>query len=195
MAALKFIREIKDSRLLLLGFSEEGESARYTINAATFEAIGSPAIGDELDEGQMSAIKYTDELIRAKKKAVQILSFADNNRKNLLAKLCRAGFCKEIADEVCQEMVSLGYIDERRQLERIIVVEANVKLRGPQKIIPALSAKGYSSSDISCVMHSLVDSGEVDFKKNAKLLIEKKLSSCQDAEEKRKLLYKNGYKI
>ena len=195
MATLKFVREIKDSRLLLLGLTEEGESANYTVNTACFEAVGCPTVGDELDEMQTSAIKYTDELIRAKKKALSILAFADNNRKSLYQKLHRAGFSKEIITEVTCEMVDLGYIDERRQLERIILVEANEKLRGPRKIIPALTAKGYSSSDISAVMHRLVDSGDVDFKKNAGLLIEKKLPSDADAEEMKKLLFKNGYKV
>lgn len=195
MAALKFIREVKDSRLLLLGITEEGESARYTVNAATLEAVGNPAVGAELDERQMSAIKYTDELIRAKKKALSILAFADNNKKNLSAKLYRAGFRREIVAEVCDEMVSLGYVDERRQLERVILSEANVKLRGPRRIIPSLASKGFSSSDISAVMRRLVDEGEIDFSANARLLIKKKLPDGSDVEEKKKLLYKNGFKI
>ena len=195
MTTLKYIKEVKDSALLLLGITEEGEFAHFTVNPATFEHIGCPNVGDELDEMQMSAIKYTDELIRARKKALSILAFADNNRKNLYTKLNRLGFNREIITAVIDEMVAFGYIDERRQLERIILIEANEKLRGPRKIIPALSAKGYSSSDISAVLHRLVDSGEVDFKKNARLLIEKKLPSDADAEEKKKLLFKNGYKI
>ncbi len=195
MAALKFIREVKDSHLLLLGVAEEGESANYTVNAACYDAVGSPTAGDELDDGQMSVIKYTDKLIRAKKKALNILAFADNNKKSLAAKLYRAGFPREMVDEVVAEMLSLGYIDERRQLERIILTEANQKLRGPRKIIPALAAKGYSSSDIGAVMRALVDSGEIDFSKNAMLLIEKKLSDDAESEEKKTLLYKNGYKI
>ncbi len=195
MATLRSVREIKDSHLLLLGIAEKEESANYTVNISCFEAIGAPSVGDALNGGQLSAIRYTDELIRAKKKALSILAFADNNRKNLAAKLYRAGFRREIIDEVCSQMVELGYIDELRQLERIILVEANSKLRGPRKIIPALAAKGFATSDISSVMHRLVDSGEIDFSKNARQLIEKKLPDVSDAEEKKKLLYKNGYKV
>ena len=195
MATLKFIREVKDSHLLLLGVAEEGESAHYTVNAAAFEDVGSPSVGDELDGEQMSVIRYTDEYIRAKKKALSILAFADNNQKNLSAKLYRAGFEREIISEVLSEMVALGYIDERRQLERIILSEANGKLRGPRRIIPALITKGFSSTDVSDVMHRLVDSGEIDFSKNARLLLDKKLPGCTDTEEKKKFLYKNGYKV
>ena len=194
MATLKYIREERESRLLLLGIAEEGESARYTINLEAFEEIGSPSVGDELTDLQMSVIMYTDKLCRARKKALSLLAFADNNQRSLRMKLAKAGFDREISNEVCCEMVELGYINEQRQLQRLILNEANDKLRGPDRIIPALMAKGYSGADIRLVLYSLVESGEVDFKKNAHTLIEKKLPGA-DPEEKKKLLYKNGYKI
>ena len=195
MTTLKFVREIKDSRLLLLGLAGEGESARYTVNYSLYEELGSPSAGEELDEGQISAIICADEYIRAKKKALSILAYADNNKKNLGAKLYRAGFGRETVASVVAEMESLGYIDERRQLERIILSEANQRLRGPRKIIPALVAKGYSSTDVGGVMRALVDAGEIDFSENAKALIAKKLPEGTDSEEKKKLLYKNGFII
>lgn len=194
MAALKFVRVSKDSSLLSLGIIEGEESARYTINAAVYAEIGAPEAGVLLSEEQMSLIKHCDEIHRAMKKALSLLSFADNNERTLRQKLARAGFNRDISEEVCREMVRLGYINEQRQLERLILNEANLKLRGPLKIIPALCAKGYSSSDIKEVMRRLSESGELDFKKNAKLLIEKKLPGA-DTEEKKKFLYKNGYKI
>ena len=194
MATLKFVRQIKDSKLLLLGIVEEGESATYTVNLDTYQSIGSLASGDFIDEASLETIKYNDEYIRAKKKALSLLAFADNNKKNLILKLQRAGFSREIAETVCAEMVSLGYINESRQLENIILNEANGKLRGPLKIIAQLSAKGYNSRDVREAMSALVESGEIDFERNKELLLEKKLTS-EDEEEKKKILYKNGYKV
>ena len=195
MAALKYIREIKDTRLLLLGIIGEGEPARYTVSTTVMDSIGNPSVGADLDDRQMSVIIYADKLYRAKKKALSILAYADNNSRSLSMKLARAGFDREIVGEVVDEMISLGYIREKDQLERLILVEANQKLRGPARIIPALAAKGYSSSDVREVMHRLVDEREIDFKKNARLLVEKKLPDLTDVEEKKKLLYKNGFKI
>ena len=194
MATLRFIREAKDSSLLSLGIVEGEESARFTVSAATYAEIGSPTVGAELSDSSMSAIKYADELYRAEKKALSLLSFADNNYRTLRQKLLRAGFKGEIVTEICDKMVSLGYINESRQLERLILSEANTKLRGPMRIIPALVAKGYSTEDVRRVMQELIIAGELDFKKNAKLLIQKKLPDA-DIEEKKKFLYKNGYKI
>ncbi len=193
MPTLRFVRENKSSGLLLLGIVEEGESARYTVNASLYFEIGTPCVGDELDEGQMSAIRYTDEYLRAKQKALNILALADNSKKNLSLKLRRAGFNREITELVCDEMTALGYIDERNQLERLIAVEANIKLRGPKKIIPWLAAKGYSVNDIKRVLSELIESGEIDFKDNAKKLLEKKLCSGLDEEKIQTILYKNGF--
>lgn len=195
MATLKFIRELKEKGLLLLGVAEEGESARYTVALSIYEEIGRPSVGAYLEEGQLSAIKYADEVYRAKKKALSLLAYADNNQRTLYSKLIRAGFGRQVASDTVEEMVSLGYINEIRQLERLILNEANVKLRGAGRIIPALTAKGYSSSEVREVLSNLIDDGQIDFKKNARLLIEKKLSDPSDTEEKKKLLYKNGYKI
>ena len=193
MKTLRSIREIGDKGLLSLAIGGE-ESANYTVNASVYAEIGSPSVGDLLTDEQIYLIREFDEYFRAKKKALSILAYADNNRRNLALKLSKAGFSRELCDRVVSEMVSLGYIDERRQLERLITVEANGKLRGPLRIIPALVNKGYSSSDIRAVMHELTESGEVDFRRNAKILLDKKLPVA-DPEEKKKFLYKNGYKV
>ena len=193
MITLRSIREIGDKGLLSLAIGGE-ESANYTVNSKVYLEIGSPSVGDALTDEQIYLIREFDEYFRAKKKALSILAYADNNRRNLALKLSKAGFSRELCDRVVSEMVSLGYIDERRQLERLITVEANGKLRGPLRIIPALANKGYSSSDIRAVMHELTESGEVDFRRNAKILLDKKLPVA-DPEEKKKFRYKNGYKV
>ena len=193
MITLRSIREIGDNGLLSLAIGGE-ESANYTVNASVYAEIGSPMVGDFLTDEEISIIREFDEYFRAKKKALSILAYADNNRRNLALKLSKAGFQRELCDRVVSEMVSLGYIDEKRQLERLITLEANGKLRGPLRIIPALVNKGYSSSDIRAVMHELTESGEVDFRRNAKILLDKKLPTA-DTEERKKVLYKNGYNV
>ncbi len=195
MAKISYIRTSKDGTLLLLGTVGEGESARYTISDAVYSSIGRPAPHTLLGERELSVIKYADELYRAEKKALSLLSYADNNERTLRAKLIRAGFYREIADEICEKMVSLGYINESRQLERLILNEANYKLRGPLKIMPYLAAKGYATADIRRVMQDLSERGELDFQKNAERLIEKKLPDDATDEEKKNLLFRNGYKI
>ena len=193
MKTLRSIREIGDKGLLSLAIGGE-ESINYTVCSRVYLEIGSPSVGDILTDEEIYRIREYDEYYRAKKKALAILAYADNNKRNLAMKLSKAGFGRDLTDRVVSEMVELGYIDERRQLERLITVEANGKLRGPLRVIPSLVNKGYSSSDVRAVMHTLVESGEVDFRKNAKALLDKKLPTA-DPEERKKFLYKNGYKV
>lgn len=195
MAKLFSIRSIKDKNLLLLGIIEEGESANYTVSLGVYGLIGSPLRGDAISDDALLKIKEYDEEYRAKKSALSLLSYADNNEKTLVNKLIRKGFSRDAATKAAEEMVNLGYIDERRQLSRLILVEANTAFRGPLKIVPKLLSKGYLKKDILSVMHALVESGEIDFSKNAHILVERRLDKDALPEEKKKLLYKNGYKI
>lgn len=195
MIKIAYIKISKDEKLLLLGIVGEGESRCYTISQEVYSAIGSPLAHSEITEREMSIICYADELIRAEKKALSLLSYADNNERTLRTKLVRAGFSREIASEICEKMISLGYINERRQLERLILSEANLKLRGPLKITPYLVGKGYNASEVRSVISALSTSGDIDFRENAERLIEKKLPADATDEEKKKLLYRNGYEI
>ena len=194
MAKLLYIRDAGKA-LLLLGISEEGECARYTVSRALYSEIGSPLKGQEISDEVMDAVRDYDAYHRAKKKALSLLSYSDKNELTLRRRLAADGFASELAADVAREMVSLGYVNEERQLERLILGEANVKLRGPMKIISTLAGKGYSSEDIRRVLRILIDKGEIDFKANAKRLIEKRLPGCDDGDEVKKLLYRNGYKI
>ena len=195
MSVIDYIRISKDNKLLLLGISEEGERSRYTVGDSFYRSIGSPATGTFLTDEEIFLIKEEDERVRAMKKALSLLSYSDNNEKGLISKLLRAGFSRQVCIEVAEETVRLGYVDESRQLERLILREANVSLSGYGKYYPKLLAKGYSGADIKAVTSMLVEKGEINFKENAKRLIEKRLPRDASTEDKKKLLYKNGYKI
>ena len=51
------------------------------------------------------------------------------------------------------------------------------------------------SSEVREVLSGLVESGEIDFKINARALLMKKMPDGADEEEVKKILYKNGFKI
>lgn len=193
MAVIQYVKRQEKSTLLLLGISEGEDSARYTVSAALYESLGSPDRGESLSEGEMAEIIYADEEYRAKKKALSLLALADNNEYNLRQKLLRYGIRREIAEAVVGEMVGRGYVDEIRQLERLVLREANEALHGKRKILARLVAKGYSPSDVKSVILKLSELGEVDFIRNRERLIEHRLGDGADEEEVKKLLYKHGY--
>ena len=190
-----YVRATKEKNLLLLGIAEGEETARYTVSAELYNSIGSPVRGAVLGAEERSFIREYDLEYRARKQALSYLSLADNSERNLTLKLIRKGFCREISSRVAAQMVALGYVNEQRQLERLILSEANNNLRGPMKILPKLVGKGYSADSVKSAMRALTDSGELDFSANAKRLLLKHGAEDLPREEKRALLYKHGYKI
>ena len=149
--------------------------------------------GSLLSEDEESILREEDVLYRARKKALNILAYGDNSRRALYDKLIRAGFSRGTSSEVVSEMVSLGYINEKRILERLILNEVNLNLSGKAKIIPKLIAKGYSRSLVEETVRELSERGEIDFSLSRRRLIAKKLGDSPDPEEVKKLLYKYGY--
>ena len=194
MRRITYVKSGPAEGSLYIGISTDDKKEKLYISRTEYARCGAPEKGEELDEDTYYRMARYDEYHKAKKKAISILTYGDNNQKNLIRKLRIAGFAPDLAEMVCREMVSLGYINELDQLERLILSEANEKLQGPNKIFAKLTAKGYSSPDIRRVMNELVEREEINFKSNAYRLIEKKLPKDATPEEKKTLLYKNGYK-
>ena len=194
MSKIIYLKESKTKGHLVVGVINGGEREAYTVSAAVYSTIGSPLRGTELDEDTLAALKEASNSYKALKKALSLLSYADNSERNLRLKLMRAGFSRDISEETVREVVRLGYINESAQLERLILSEANGNLQGPMKIILKLVAKGYSVSSVKRVIEALENAGEIDFDENKNRLLESKISDEDDTEKKYKLLRKYGYR-
>ena len=180
------------SSLVILSLFLDGQRQKYTISEGTYREIGCPLSGSLLNEYELEVIVKKDEERRCMIKALNILAYADNNERNLTLKLLRAGFSKDNVLDTVKECTRLGYINEERQAERLIIRCAE-QLFGPRKIISKLVSRGYSPSLSKRLISSLELKGEIDFSEQKKLLLEKKLSDGSDPEEKKKLLYRYGY--
>lgn len=189
------VRPGKSKGYITVVISSDGDRQSFNISECDYAEAGSPRPSDTVDSDMLSVLRRSDEEYRARLYALRILSYADNNERTLVRKLVSRGISSSLAAEVAREMVSRGYIDEKRQLERLILAEANRNLTGPRKIRLKLAAKGYSPEDIDGTIERLSESGEIDFERSSELLIEKKLTRGATDEEIKKLLYKNGYSI
>ena len=186
-----YVRDSASRGYLRIGLSEDLEKYEYTVSLAQYEALGSPLCDEEFFE--LEAAKEYDMKYHATLHALKILSYGDNNIRTLRDKLLSRSVSSAVADEVCEEMVRLGYVDEHRQLERLIENEVSVKLSGRRKLYAKLIRKGYSKKDIDTVLEDLISRGTVDFTRSKERLIEKKLQQGASEEEKKALLYKYGY--
>ena len=189
---VSFIRPSREKGALVIGLSAPDE--KFTVGHALYLEIGELHGGDVLSEETVSRIRDEDERRRAKRSAIAMLAYADNSCRRLYTKLCRKGFRPALATETVEMLVAEGLLVEARQLESAVLSLAEHKLYGPYRILSALAAKGYKSAEIREAIHAASENRDVDFSKNAKLLIEKKLGAEPSVEEKRKLLFTYGYK-
>ena len=203
-AVLLDLEVLKMAKILKIGSSDSGKSVQLTllfgeekrvitVSENIYRGIGLPLVGDELDGEELEMLLRESELREAELRALRLLEYSDASEAELKRKLRARGISREAAEAAAEKMVALGYINEERHLRDLIEREANSNLRGPKRIAAKLVSRGYSPSKISAAMNELVNEGRIDFKENARRLIEKK-GSALSREEIKKLLYTNGYK-
>ena len=178
--------------LVIITALTDDKKQKYVISEGTYREIGCPLSGEEINEENLYTLVFEDEKRRALQKSLNILTFADNNKRTLTQKLLRAGFSPNAVDYAIKECVVLGYVDEDRQAERLVIKYAS-ELLGPYKIAAKLRAKHYPSSTTAKAIRRLEELGELDFKKNKAKLLSQKLGDDASYDEKMKLLYKYGY--
>ena len=188
-----YIRTAKSRGYIRIGAGGEDGARDLVVSEQDYRAVGSPLVGDAIDSSALLSLLNSDMRYRGRLYALRMLSYADNNEKNLCRKLVMKGISRDVAAEVAAEMVGLGYINESRQLDRLIADEVGRKLIGPKKLFPKLLAKGYSHADIEASVDKLICEGIIDFEASRQALIEKHQPA--DELELKKLLYKNGYEI
>lgn len=184
-------KEGKTPLVIITALTDE-KKQRYVISEGTYREIGCPLSGEEIDGERFSILSSEDEKRRALAKSLNVLSYADNNKRALTGKLMRAGFSRDAIEYAVTECVMRGYIDEQRQSERL-VMKHYAELLGPYKIKAKLTARLYSPALISKTIHALEERGEIDFKENRARLVREKLGEDASYDDKMKLLYKYGY--
>ncbi len=192
MARVLYVKESRVRGYVSVGITTDGGSVFYTVGKITYSEIGSPSRGTVLDDAVLSVLREEDEAFRAVRRALSILSYGDNSKRALEAKLMRAGFSHSSVELAIRECEGHGYINEDAQLERKIEVLANEKLMGPHYIRAKLARAGYSVGNINSALSRMTDNGDVDFGASFDKLLQKK--EIADDEGKRALAYKYGYK-
>ena len=185
-----FIKSAKTKGYLRLRLGDGEETVDLTVSEREYADAGSPLVSDSVTRDTLSALKLADMRYRAYQKAIRVLEYGDNSKKMLYLKLTRAGISPSVAEETAREMVMRGFINDHRQLERLIANEVRM-LRGPMKFIPKLISKGYSRGDIEIAIDELSERGEIDLDA-ARCELLSKAGELSD-EERAKLLYKNGF--
>ena len=180
-----------NASVITIWVSADGERKKYTVSEGTYRDIGCPLSGDFLPSELIRELVREDEEIRALKKALGILSYADNSCARLRMKLARAGFSKKASEEAVKNLIRMGLLDDNRQVKIRVEALWRSQLAGPRKIMAKLVSEGYSSSDVRAAIEELKSEETIDFSLSKRLLLEKKRP--ESYEDKQKLLYRYGY--
>lgn len=168
-----------------------GEKKCLTVNRELYQNLGSPGKDTDISEQVYAELVSADEYYRATVMALRSLSYSDNSKRRLYEKLRKKGISQNVARTVVLDMITLGYLDEKKQLYTLVLRLANDSLFGEYRIIAKLSSLGYAPSDIRSVLDGLKNDGEIDFDNNFVRLVEKKLTDDIDISA---LKYKWGYR-
>ena len=187
---LLFIRSAKAKGYLKLRLADGEDNIDLFVSEREYKEAGAPLVRDEILDDVLQFLKAADMRFRARIKAHRVLEYGDNSERMLIIKLRRAGISQSIAEETAHEMVMRGFVNDLRQLKRLVARELS-SLVGPSKFIPKLISKGYSKSDIEIALDELSESGEGDVEAARRALIEKNKDLPEN--ELRALLYKRGF--
>lgn len=152
--------------------------------------------GDKI--GDAHFLKIREEMIfdNARRQAFTILSYGENNKKNLIQKLRQKGFNYEVCENIALYMEHRGYIDEKKQIGLLCDTYLYKKF-GKLKIKNELITKGYMREDVDEYVSKNLAS--VNFAENCAYIIENKYMPLpRDSQELAKMmgaLMRYGYTI
>ena len=135
-----------------------------------------------IDRSTYDSLLEASQVCQCYLKALNILSFGDNNMFALKVKLMRRGFSSDTAEKTVAMVTEKGYVRE----ENVAAAEVKKcisKLWGRTRILAQLRAKGFDSDSIDRAM-LLVEN--TDFAENCYLLADKKFGFLPDEPNERK---------
>ena len=92
MAFVRYVRPSKEKERICLGVDTGEQLLNLSVRRDTYLTIGEPHVGCKIDGESLESVISDNEQYKCMKKALSLLAYADNNRRALYMKLCRAGF-------------------------------------------------------------------------------------------------------
>lgn len=110
----------------------------------------------------------------ALKTAFNILGYKDNTVYQLKEKLMERGYSPETVDSVCDYMISKGYLNDIRMIQRSARSLALSKLYGKRRIMRELSLKHFSNEAYQTLNFDGDELCDIDFAEVCLKLLKKK---------------------
>lgn len=141
--------------------------------------------GDEIDEDNLKSILSDEMYLKAKNKALNILSKADQSEKKIREKLS-TDFEENTIDKVIEFLKRNNFINDNLLAQKIINTNLNLNKCGKNRIKQNLYNKGIDSSTINKAINDIDNEAEFE---NAMYLAKKRYERIKN-EDKRKIYQK-----
>ena len=141
--------------------------------------------GDEIDEDSLKSILSDEMYLKAKNKALNILSKADQSEKKIREKLS-TDFEENTIDKVIEFLKRNNFINDNLLAQKIINTNLNLNKCGKNRIKQNLYNKGIDSSTINKAISDIDNEAEFE---NAMYLAKKRYERIKN-EDKRKIYQK-----
>lgn len=138
--------------------------------------------GMEIDKESLESLLHDEMYMKAKNKALSVLSKSDQSEKKLRDKLLN-DYDENIVEEVIEFLKGYKLIDDNLLAEKIVHDNMNLSKFGKNKIKQNLYNKGIAASDIQDAISQIDPDEEYE---NAKYLAEKRLKRLK-GEDKNKI--------
>lgn len=138
--------------------------------------------GMEIDKESLENLLHDEMYMKAKNKALTILSKSDQSEKKIKEKLLN-DFDENIVEDVVEFLKGYKLIDDNLLAEKIVHDNMNLSKFGKNKIKQNLYNKGIAASDIQDAISQIDPDEEYE---NAKYLAEKRLKRLK-GEDKNKI--------
>lgn len=138
--------------------------------------------GMEIDKESLENLLHNEMYMKAKNKALTILSKSDQSEKKIKEKLLN-DFDENIVEDVVEFLKGYKLIDDNLLAEKIVHDNMNLSKFGKNKIKQNLYNKGIAASDIQDAISQIDPDEEYE---NAKYLAEKRLKRLK-GEDKNKI--------
>ncbi|MGN0463269.1 MAG: regulatory protein RecX [Acutalibacteraceae bacterium] len=164
--------------------SVDGEYA-MTVDCVFWYSLGIPNKSD-INEEELAELKRSVNSRRAYNKAIELISWREHSRKELITKLKQRGY-GDVAEETADKLEEKGYLNDERFANMLAEELKTVRSFGRKRIAQELYMKGVSRDIISQVLENTREDPENEIAQ----LIERKYARYMN-DEKGRLRAFNG---
>ena len=113
--------------------------------------------GMEIDKRFIEEVLLEEEKLKAKNKALKVLSYRQRSEKEVVDKLKKEGFSQEIIDKTVEFLKGYNLIDDLNFAKNFVMDKSNINKYGPERIKYELYMKGIPESIINKVLKDYDD--------------------------------------